>query len=280
MVKSPKIFLKPETRDLAVEQLTEFFKEGRLVLQDALVALEGMSPVERGVQMQRISGIINDLEFGTKRWVEKNIPISYKEGADFAVNQMLRKNLKVSVQKGFDSIHRDAVQALATATYDSMFGTLEALRSRTQRTIAQLNGIDVQDKLFKDITKGETRQRIKKVIKEEAKEKGVVAFTDRGGKRWDVERYSEMVARTSRADVFNNAVANRALENGFDLVQVTRNSSSHVECAMWEGKVLSLTGATPGYPTLEDAKLTGIFHPNCKHTYTPLSMEEAVTIPR
>jgi len=161
-----------------------------------------------------------------------------------------------------------------------MFGTLEALRSRTQRTIAQLNGIDVQDKLFKDITKGETRQRIKKVIKEEAKEKGVVAFTDRGGKRWDVERYSEMVARTSRADVFNNAVANRALENGFDLVQVTRNSSSHVECAMWEGKVLSLTGATPGYPTLEDAKLTGIFHPNCKHTYTPLSMEEAVTIPR
>jgi hypothetical protein len=31
---------------------------------------------------------------------------------------------------------------------------------------------------------------------------------------------------------------------------------------------LSLTGKTPGYKTLEQAKNAGLFHPNCRHTLT------------
>ncbi len=30
-----------------------------------------------------------------------------------------------------------------------------------------------------------------------------------------------------------------------------------------KGEILSLTGKTPGYPTLEEAKTAGLFHPNC-----------------
>lgn len=36
----------------------------------------------------------------------------------------------------------------------------------------------------------------------------------------------------------------------------------------WGGKVLSLTGETPGYPTMAEAKAAGLFHPNCRHTYS------------
>ena len=35
----------------------------------------------------------------------------------------------------------------------------------------------------------------------------------------------------------------------------------------WQGKVLSITGKTKGYPTLEEAKAAGLFHPNCRHAY-------------
>lgn len=34
-----------------------------------------------------------------------------------------------------------------------------------------------------------------------------------------------------------------------------------------DGKVLSLTGETPGYPTMDEAKAAGLFHPNCRHLY-------------
>ncbi len=34
-------------------------------------------------------------------------------------------------------------------------------------------------------------------------------------------------------------------------------------CSPWLGKVFSLTGATAGYPTLDEARATGFHHPNC-----------------
>ena len=40
-------------------------------------------------------------------------------------------------------------------------------------------------------------------------------------------------------------------------------SSSGCElCSDWEGEVVSLDGATPGYPTLAEAEGAGLFHPN------------------
>jgi len=30
--------------------------------------------------------------------------------------------------------------------------------------------------------------------------------------------------------------------------------------------VLSLTGRTPGYPTVDQARAAGLFHPNCRHS--------------
>ena len=36
-------------------------------------------------------------------------------------------------------------------------------------------------------------------------------------------------------------------------------------CARWEGRLVSITGATKGLPTLADAEADGLFHPNCVH---------------
>jgi hypothetical protein len=43
-------------------------------------------------------------------------------------------------------------------------------------------------------------------------------------------------------------------------------------CRPWEGKVLSSSGTTPGYPTVAEARDAGLFHPGCTHDlalYTP-----------
>ena len=59
----------------------------------------------------------------------------------------------------------------------------------------------------------------------------------------------------------------RALEHEQDLVQITDESTSYTckNCLEWKGQIVSLTGKTPGYPTLDDARAGGIFHPNCIH---------------
>lgn len=61
--------------------------------------------------------------------------------------------------------------------------------------------------------------------------------------------------------------ANRLTEYGHDLVIVSYHPGACPLCVPWENKVLSITGKAEGYPTLDEAKAAGLFHPNCRHAY-------------
>jgi len=61
--------------------------------------------------------------------------------------------------------------------------------------------------------------------------------------------------------------ANRLVEQGHDLVKVSTHRGACELCQPWQGKILSITGKTEGYPTLEEAKAEGLFHVNCRHAY-------------
>lgn len=80
--------------------------------------------------------------------------------------------------------------------------------------------------------------------------------------------YCEMLTRTSTAQIYHQGKSNEYLAHGEDLVLVTHHVPTCKKCAPWGGKVLSLTGETPGYPTMDDARAAGLFHPNCRHTYS------------
>lgn len=87
------------------------------------------------------------------------------------------------------------------------------------------------------------------------------------GLMWKPEVYARMLGRTVIADARRVAFRQRYLSNGIDLVKVLANGTSHAVCRVWEGETLSLTGATPGYPTVDQARAAGLFHPNCRHRY-------------
>ena len=96
---------------------------------------------------------------------------------------------------------------------------------------------------------------------------GITAFIDKRGRSWNMASYTDMLCRTSSMQIFHQAKTNEYLAHGEDLVIVSSHSPTCDKCAPWNGKVLSLTGETPGYPTMEEAKAAGLFHPNCRHTY-------------
>jgi hypothetical protein len=72
-----------------------------------------------------------------------------------------------------------------------------------------------------------------------------------------------MVARTTTMEAHLQGTANRLVEQGHDLVKVSTHRGACELCQPWQGKILSITGKTEGYPTLEEAKAAGLFHPNC-----------------
>lgn len=98
--------------------------------------------------------------------------------------------------------------------------------------------------------------------------KGITGFVDRAGRRWDLASYVEMATRTATARAALQGHIDRQTEIGNDLVMVSSIGTTCPICAQWQGKVLSISGKTQGYSSLDSAKAAGLFHPNCKHTIT------------
>jgi hypothetical protein len=106
--------------------------------------------------------------------------------------------------------------------------------------------------------------------------RGVTGFIDRAGRGWSLESYTEMAVRTTTAKAAVNAHTDRLQSYGQDLIVVSDAPQECRLCRPWEGKVLSLSGATVGTVdgsggvrvagTLADATAAGLFHPGCRHS--------------
>lgn len=100
-------------------------------------------------------------------------------------------------------------------------------------------------------------------------------FVDRMGRKWDSSKYFEMLLATVVSNAYREAIEHIVLINGNDLVLISTHNAVDA-CSKWEGKIMSLTGATPGYPTYQELKESrDIWHPRCRHFYTPININKA-----
>ena len=93
-------------------------------------------------------------------------------------------------------------------------------------------------------------------------------FVDAGNRVWDSRAYCEMLARTTLLNTSRQEYFDTCAENGADVVAVTVSGHCCDKCAVWENRLLSISGATKGLPTVDEATAAGLFHPNCTHSVT------------
>jgi len=103
-------------------------------------------------------------------------------------------------------------------------------------------------------------------------------FVDRAGRTWNTRSYFNMLSKTVSANAARATYADVLTESGHDLVTVEGGFTRSIcdFCVPWVGRMLSLTGATPGFPTEADARESGLFHPNCRH-YLAVVLKGEVT---
>ena len=110
-----------------------------------------------------------------------------------------------------------------------------------------------------------------------------LVLRDKNGRRMAVDSYFAMINRTVSANVARETYTTMSAEAGYDLQQVeggiTAGSLQPGDpCSRWAGKILSMSGNNPKYPSYADAVADGLFHPNCVHTLsvvTPTGLPEA-----
>jgi len=131
------------------------------------------------------------------------------------------------------------------------------------------------DDVFRDVTASAasnlmtgaqtTRQAIQGALNNYA-DRGVTGFVDKIGRKWDLQSYTTMAVRTTAQRAAIQGQTDRMQELGRDLVMVSTKGATCPLCEPWGGRILSLSGTSDKYPSLDTAKAEGLFHPNCQHT--------------
>jgi hypothetical protein len=206
---------------------------------------------------------LGKLDVFAKRWAARQIAAAYKAGARAAQVELARAGMagRTSAFSGFDSAAAAAMVARTSANLSNVVTALvQGLLGGERPTTAQAV------RLMREALAGDNR---------------LVNVVGRGlsvrvpsGRYWDAAKYARMEGVTATNDSLRVARRSRYLQHGVDVVVVTSTGSSHEPCIRWEGRQLSLTGATPGLPTPADARADGLWHPNCQHSYVVDSSAE------
>lgn len=221
--------------------------------------------------LAQVEIILERLGADVKGFIEKEIPHHYKVGADAAVKQFKRQGVVLEVEKGFNIIHQEAVAALIDDTTRAFAESITGVKRSANLLLNKAVKEEIKYRMAEGTIAGKALREIKRYVKGVLIDEGLYSLIDKGGRRWSLDRYTEMLIRTKTVEARNTGLVNRVAENGYDLVEVSDHSDECPLCRPWEGKILSLTGATKGYQTLTEAESTGLFHPNCRHSINVIS---------
>lgn len=172
---------------------------------------------------------------------------------------------KVGIGAEFEvAVDRRTVVALARATTSA----LEQTHLRILRTADDVYRQAVSAATRPLLAGARTRLQAAQRVLDIFADRGVTGFVDRAGRSWNLASYAEMATRSASGQAAVQGSLDGYLAADRDLVIVSDSPEECPLCRPWEGKVLSITGKTPGYPTIAEARNAGLFHPGCTHGTT------------
>jgi hypothetical protein len=179
-----------------------------------------------------------------------------------AIVQSYLENEHVSAS--FISTNTDTINALQLNFVNSLTNMrYQILRSTQDNYRAIVGQASTQAALGVDV-----RLRAAQRALDSFANSGITGFVDRQGRQYDIRSYTEMATRTALLNAQRQGRAARLEANGKDLIIVSSHPNPSPVCAPYERKILSLSGASDRYQSFESAKAGGLFHPNCRHSFT------------
>ena len=233
-----------------------------------------LTDVKKKQALAEITKTVSKADGEVKVWLVNGIAEVYVEGMKNTDKVLHKFNIKTPAGKLTVSTLKSAELAPTLEAVNALIGDayLDFGSSMTGM-------IKSTDHIFNDVLKQQTRATITegrlvgKSVREIAKEvsdnigqKGFSVLIDRGGNKWSLPRYSDMLARTHLMRANNEATVNRSAEFGVDIMEVSDHGTTTPICIPYEGKKFSISGKSKDYPLLTN---TPPFHCNCKHSLYP-----------
>lgn len=192
-----------------------------------------------------------------------------KEFADMVVQGIPFYNTKIpDLLRSYGANYSGEEIALTTysRTFDIVVNSIQQYKDKINRTILERQ---VGENPL-------TVAALKDIINKDLKESKVSTVQYANGVNVSVDKYATMLAHTTRSETENLAMIQQALREGIDLVECDIVSPTCDTCAVYQGRVYSISGNDSRYPALyKTAFKSGysIIHPNCRHSWSPYHAE-------
>jgi hypothetical protein len=169
--------------------------------------------------------------------------------------------------------HIAIIAALAAEVMERLTSVSTAV-DRNVATLLASAQVGMAGRSFKNATDWQT---LAEKLRQDVMANGVTGFIDKAGHAWKVDTYADVVAQSSVMRAYNTGIESEMQAQGLDLARLSDEIDENTceACAKWAGQVLSITGATPGFSTVDEAEADGVFHCHCVHTLEPLTEDEA-----
>ena len=211
-----------------------------------------------------IDKILKKLENDTLEYSEKVIPKMYKKNRE-EVMKVLAVMLGKEVVTGFVTIDERSVKEIQTLFSDSMLDGLSQTKKNINKLVKRAVEINKLQQAHPE--------KLAEKMANELKSNGIMTFEDKLGRKYNLVDYSEMAIRTAGTRAVNKSTINASLELENDLVKMSSHSSSCPICAVYEGRVYSISGNDKRYPALSSINKGSMvsystIHPFCRHRFT------------
>ncbi len=238
------------------------------VLSDASAVM--LSRQRALAHLRQYQVILADLRQEAAAWIEMNISGAYGIGlrfADLGIRNIRRAglNLRRLEREVFSQVHREAVAAIV----EEMLRTTDYAIAQIGRRVDDLFRRVGMEEVAKGVVEGKARVEVSRQIRERLLREGRPVFLDRKGRAWDLDHYSEMVARTTTREAMTQGTLSRLREHGIQLAQVSAHRATDF-CVYYENAIVSIGPEPhPVYPPLSAINGGPPFHPRCVHVLTP-----------
>lgn len=241
---------------------------------DAAAAGQNLTADKLLAKRARVQALLTALTVQTRPLLVQLGLGSYVAGQDFMTQQMIKKGLKKlglkDIVTEFGPRDNEAVKILAENMVRKIEDTHIMVGRRYDDVLRQV----ALQQTSESIALGEGRVELSERL-DNALTRAGVTITNEGGVRlvpindrnYRLEKYVEMVARTTSREAASEGMANRLLSNGLDLIEIAGTNDD--VCAEYFGQDWSLNGQTPGYDIIDQLPP---FHPNCTCVVTPASL--------
>ena len=207
-----------------------------------------------------INKILNNIERETFSYSKKDIPTLYEWN-----RATILASAGVTEITSMIGIDKRAIIELQKVFDGQIFDGIDQVKKNIHSVVRKMA-------LEQKISGGKLKQKVSEAVDFLAKQ-NIFTFEDKLGRVYSLDSYATMAIKTIQTAALNSSVFNASLQLKNDLVKMSSHSTSCPICAMYQGRVYSITGKTKGYPALETINNGNvvqykIIHPHCRHRFT------------